>query len=137
MKDLLTIPEFAEAAGKKKQGIYTQIRNENSKLFPYVVTQGSKVLIRREALKDVYGIEQGKSQTSQTQSQISQIESQISQAESQIKSQTSQISQTESQAESQTESQESQTQSQTETGQEQNIIAFLQEQISTDRYARR
>ena len=40
-KELLSVPEFAKAAGVAKQGLYERARNENSKLFPYVVFQGS------------------------------------------------------------------------------------------------
>ena len=124
-KDLLTIPEFAEAAGKKKQGIYEQAKNENSKLRPFVVLQGEKLFIKREALKEVYGIEenesQGDSQGSQAKSQDSQGESQVNQGQSQGNSQVgSQDSQAQSQGDSQAKGQEYT---------EQSMIVFLQRQL--------
>ena len=82
-KELWTIPEFAEAAGKKKQGIYEQAKNEKSKLFPFVVLQGEKLFIKREALKEVYGIEQADSQESKEFSQESKAENQENQFKNQ------------------------------------------------------
>ena len=131
-KDLLTIPEFAEAAGKKKQGIYEQVKNEKSKLAPFVVLQGEKAFIKRQALKEVYGIEQpesqGKSQVSQADSQDF---SQGSQDASQDSQESSQGGSQENQAESQGDSQESQGTSQAagEPKAEQSIIVFLQKQL--------
>ena len=110
-KELFTIPEFAEAAGKKKQGIYEQVKNGNSKLSPFVVLQGGKTYIKREALKEVYGIEQADSQESKEFSQESKAENQ----ENQFNSQDSQA--------------DSQAQSQADRSQAQNIISFLQEQL--------
>ncbi len=115
MKDLLTIPEFVELSGKKKQGIYQQIKNENSRLFEYVVKQGGKTFIKAEALnfykEDSPADSQGESQA---QSQTSQSESK---AESQDSQAASQESKTDSQSQSKTDSQT------------QSIIDFLQEQI--------
>lgn len=131
-KDLLTIPEFAEAAGKKKQGIYQQVKNENSKIFPFVVFKGKTPYIKAEALKEVYGVEQADSQDenqdsqefsqgNQAQSQECKTENQDSQADSQGKNQDSQDF---SQAQSQ-ENQDAQTQAE----QEKSFISFLQEQL--------
>lgn len=134
-KDLLTIPEFAEAAGKKKQGIYEQVKNEKSKLAPFVVLQGEKAFIKRQALKEVYGIEQAESQDSQEISQVSQADSQDFSQGNQDTSQDSQGSSQggsqENQAESQGNSQESQGTSQAagEPKAEQSIIVFLQKQL--------
>ena len=99
-KDLLTIPEFAEAAGKKKQGLYQQVKNENSKIFPYIVFRGKTPYIKIEALKEVYGIEQADSQD----------ENQESQAKSQAQSQENQAAPTQAEQES-------------------SFILFLQEQL--------
>lgn len=124
-KDLLTIPEFAEAAGKKKQGLYQQVKNENSKIFPYIVFRGKTPYIKTEALKEVYGIEQADSQEenqeSQGKSQESKTENQGSQADSQDKNQ-------ESQDFSQAQSQENQA-APTQAEQESSFILFLQEQL--------
>ena len=124
-KDLLTIPEFAEAAGKKKQGLYQQVKNENSKIFPYIVFRGKTPYIKIEALKEVYGIEQADSQDenqeSQAKSQESKTINQESQADSQDKNQ-------ESQAKSQAQSQENQA-APTQAEQESSFILFLQEQL--------
>ena len=131
-KDLLTIPEFAEAAGIKKQGIYQQIKNDNSKIAPFVVFQGEKAFIKREALKEVYGI---KNNDSQDDGQESQVNSQESKGESQGSSQdskaTSQDDGQESQVNSQESKGESQGASQSKEGPEteQSIIVFLQRQL--------
>lgn len=118
-KELFSVPEFAEAAGKKKQGIYEQVKNENSRLFPFVVLQGGKPFIKKEALKEVYGIEKTDSQESKEFSQESKAENQESQFNSQADSQESgQENQADSQA-----------QSQADRSQEQNIVFFLQEQL--------
>ena len=129
MKDLLSVPEFAIAAGKKKQGIYQQVKNENSKIAPYVVYKGKTAYIKKEALKELYGIEQADSQAENQDSQIdfqdSQIENQESQADSQAENQ-------ESQTKSQAQSQEKQAESQgrgTAEEQEKSFILFLQEQL--------
>ena len=132
MKQLYSIPEFAEAAGKKKQGIYQQVKNENSKIFPFVVFKGKTPYIKAEALKEVYGVEQADSQDenqdsqefsqeNQAQSQESKTENQDSQADSQDENQDSQDF---SQAQSQ-ENQDAQTQAE----QEKSFIIFLQEQL--------
>ena len=125
-KELFTIPEFAEAAGKKKQGIYEQVKNGNSRLSPFVVLQGGKTYIKREALKEVYGIEQADSQESKEISQDSQAENQENQFNSQAVSQDSQANSQESSQENQA---DSQAQSQADRSQAQNIISFLQEQL--------
>ena len=121
-KELFTIPEFAEAAGKKKQGIYEQVKNGNSKLSPFVVLQGGKTYIKREALKEVYGIEQADSQESKEVSQESKAENQENQFNSQD-------NQADSQESSQGNQADSQAQSQADRSQAQNIISFLQEQL--------
>ena len=131
-KDLLTIPEFAEAAGKKKQGIYEQVKNEKSKIAPFVVLQGEKAFIKRQALKEVYGIEQAESQDNSQESQAdSQDFSQGNQDASQDNQGSSQGGSQENQAESQDNSQESQGGSQGagEPKPEQSIIVFLQKQL--------
>lgn len=117
-----TIPEFAEVVGIKKQGIYEQVKNSNSKLFPYVVFKGKKAYIKFEALEKVYGIvpterqeEQGDSQDRQGDSQDEQEARQEPQEENQDR-----------QGDSQEPKQDSQGASQ---DQEQGIIEFLQEQI--------
>ena len=124
-KELLTIPEFAEKKKKKKQGIYEQAKNEKSKLFPFVVLQGEKLFIKREALKEVYGIErndsQDNSQESQANSQDNQGQSQGNSQENQVKSQVdSQESQANSQDDSQAKGQEYT---------EKSMIVFLQRQL--------
>ena len=143
MKDLLTIPELAEATGKKKQGLYEQTKNKASKLYPYLVFQGSKAYVRSEALTELYGIDQGetpKSQESQVRSQESKAISQDSQGKSQVSQDDSQGASQESQVpegepsqesqESQAEDQgKSQGESQGEPQQGQDMIAFLQEML--------
>lgn len=125
MKNLLSVPEFAEAAGKKKQGIYQQVKNEKSKIFPYIIFKGKTPYIKAEALKEVYGIEQAESQAenqdNQEKNQESKTENQDSQAGSQAQSQ-------EEQAESQADSQENQA-APIQEGQEKSFILFLQEQL--------
>ena len=120
MKELLTIPEFVELSGKKKQGIYQQIKNENSRLYQFVVKQGNKTFIRAEALQ-YYKAEAPDSQTDSQSGQTSQAESKTIGKESQADSQGSQT-------DSQKKSQDSQTQSQTQS-QDQSIIEFLKQQI--------
>lgn len=136
MKDLLTIPELAEATGKKKQGLYEQTKNKASKLYPYLVFQGSKAYVRSEALTELYGIDQDettKSQGSQVRSQESQGKSQDSQPESQVSQDNSQGASQESQDGDPVKSQESQAEdqpkSQGEPKQGQDMIAFLQEML--------
>ena len=121
-KELFTIPEFADLAGIKKQGIYEQVKNSNSKLFPYVVLKGKKAYIKFEALEKVYGIvpaerqeEQGNSQEGQGTSQDEQGQRQDRQGESQDR-----------QGDSQEPKQERQGASQ---GTDKEIIEFLQEQL--------
>ena len=112
MEDVLfTIPEFANLAGIKKQGIYEQVKNSNSKLFPFVVLKGKKAYIKFEALEKVYGITVKQEQ--ETQGENQEAGNQDRQGESQ-----------EPRQDKQGASQE----------QEQGIIEFLQEQIrSKDR----
>lgn len=121
-KELFTIPEFADLAGIKKQGIYEQVKNSNSKLFPYVVLKGKKAYIKFEALEKVYGIvpaerqeEQGNSQEGQGTSQDKQGQRQDRQEESQDRQGNSQEPKQERQGASQ--------------GTDKEIIEFLQEQL--------
>lgn len=122
VKELFTIPEFADLAGIKKQGIYEQVKNSNSKLFPFVVLKGKKAYIKFEALEKVYGIvpaerqeEQGNSQEGQGISQDEQGQRQEEQEESQDR-----------QGDSQEPKQERQGASQ---GTDKEFIEFLQEQL--------
>lgn len=57
MKELLTIAEFAELVGVSKQALYKQAKSENSKLAPFIETQGKMLFIKASALKEVYGVE--------------------------------------------------------------------------------
>ena len=66
MNDLLTVKEFAEIIEVSTQAIYKQVINENSRLFPYVVQQKGKRYIKKEALKEVYQIEQPEKATETT-----------------------------------------------------------------------
>ena len=84
-KELLTVQEFAEIVGIKKQGIYQQIRNANSKLFPYVVFEGKRAYIKKTALEEVYKKSQGSQAQSQEGSQDSQAQSQDGGQDSQAK----------------------------------------------------
>lgn len=116
MKDLLTIPEFVELSGKKKQGIYEAVKNENSRLFAFVVKQDGKTFIKREAL--------------QFYQEASQADSQDSKANSQEEAADSQDHSQESQGESQADSQDSKAQSQGGQADSQaDFIAFLKGQI--------
>lgn len=121
-KELFTIPEFAEVVGIKKQGIYEQVKNSNSKLFPYVVLKGKKAYIKFEALEKVYGITVKQEQETQGENQDSQGESQ----DSQEQKQEGQAGKQDKQGESQEPRQEKQGASQ---GTEREIIEFLQEQL--------
>ena len=56
-EELLSIAEFAELVGVSKQAIYKQAKSENSKLSPYIVSQGKMLFIKASALKEVYGVE--------------------------------------------------------------------------------
>lgn len=58
MNDLLTIKEFADIVKRSPQGIHKQAANENSRLFPYVVLENGKRMIKREALKEIYQLNQ-------------------------------------------------------------------------------
>lgn len=51
-ENYLSVPEFAKQAGIAKQGIYEQAKNENSKLFPYLVFIGKKIYVSKDALKE-------------------------------------------------------------------------------------
>ena len=66
MDDLLSIIEFAEIVGVKRQGIYKQATNSNSRLYPYVVLKMGKRYIKREALREIYQIEQTKQPEEET-----------------------------------------------------------------------
>ena len=131
-RELYTIPEFAEAAGKKKQGIYQQVKNENSKIFPFVVFKGKTPYIKAEALKEVYGVEkadsQDENQDSQDFSQGNQAHSQESKTKNQDSQADSQDENQDSQGFSQAQSQENQD-TQTQAEQEKSFITFLQEQL--------
>ena len=52
--DLMTIKEFAAAAGVTQQAIYKQVGN---KLQNYVVQVDNRKMLKVQALKEVYGIE--------------------------------------------------------------------------------
>ena len=54
---LLSIAEFAELVGVSKQAIYKQAKSENSKLAPFIVSQGKMLFIKSAAVKEVYGVE--------------------------------------------------------------------------------
>lgn len=54
--ELLSVAEFAEAAGVSKAAIYKRMNNESSRMQPYVVKYGGKTYISPLALKDLYGI---------------------------------------------------------------------------------
>lgn len=126
--DLLSIPEFAKASGKTKQGLYQQVKNSNSKIAPFVIFKGKTPYIQTKALKEVYGIEQTGSKENQPENQEGQDRNQESQSKSQEVNQDSQpINQ-----EGQDKNQDSQDGNQAEkTVEEQGIaiISFLQEQL--------
>lgn len=63
--EFLSIQDFAAIVGLKPQGIYKQASNEKSRLYPYVVYHRGKRYIKKEALKEVYQIEQTEKQTIQ------------------------------------------------------------------------
>lgn len=126
MIDLLSVAEFADKAGKKKQGIYEQVKNKNSRLYPFVVFKEGKYYIKAIALKEVYGLDNFDSQENQVISQESQANSQENSQGNQANSQEEdKVRSQENQGNSQAESQESQVQN----AQEQSIITFLQEQL--------
>lgn len=52
-KELLTIQEFAMAAGKKPQTIYKQL---NNRLKPYVQLVDKQKMLKSSALKEIYNI---------------------------------------------------------------------------------
>lgn len=52
----LTIREFAEKAGIRRQGLYKAYSNPKSKIYPYVRLEGKNVYISQEALTAVYGV---------------------------------------------------------------------------------
>ena len=66
MNELLSITEFAEIVNIKPQGVYKQATNKNSRLFPYVVQQKGKRYIKKQALKDIYQIEQPEKSNDET-----------------------------------------------------------------------
>lgn len=51
--ELLTVQQFADAAGISKQAVYKAINNQ---LKPFVQLVNGKKMLRREALQEVYGI---------------------------------------------------------------------------------
>ncbi len=147
MKELLSVTEFSEAVKKRKQGIYEQTKNPNSRLYPFVVFQDGKPFIKKEAIIELYEsqvrqtesqvgsqVQEGKSQVRQTESQVRQTESQagsqVQEGKSQVEQTESQVRQTKSQAGSQAQegkSQVEQTESQAE--QTADYIKFLKDQI--------
>ena len=54
MSDKLTIAQFAEVVGVSKQAIYKQVKNENSKLYPFIIFDGKTPLIKAEAVEALY-----------------------------------------------------------------------------------
>ena len=54
---LLSIAEFADLVRVSKQALYKQAKSENSKLAPFIVSQGKMLFIKASALKEVYGVE--------------------------------------------------------------------------------
>lgn len=53
-KELLTVQQFADAAGVSKQAIYKAI---NGQLKPFIQIVNGKKMIQRKALSEIYGIE--------------------------------------------------------------------------------
>lgn len=54
---VLSIAQFAEAAGISKQAVYKQLGKENSKIAPYVLKVNGKTVIAISALKDLYEVD--------------------------------------------------------------------------------
>lgn len=54
MEDVLSIAQFAEAVGVSKQAIYKQVKNENSKLYPFIIFDGKTPMIKVEAVEALY-----------------------------------------------------------------------------------
>lgn len=54
MEEVLSIAQFAEAVGVSKQAIYKQVKNENSKLYPFIIFDGKTPLIKVEAVEALY-----------------------------------------------------------------------------------
>jgi hypothetical protein len=54
MEDVLSIAQFAEAVGVSKQAIYKQVKNENSKLYPFIIFDGKTPWIKVEAVEALY-----------------------------------------------------------------------------------
>ncbi len=52
--ELLTVQQFADAAGVSKQAVYKAL---NNKLMPYVQLVDGKKMLLHKALKEVYGVE--------------------------------------------------------------------------------
>lgn len=55
-KKYLTVKEFAEQAGIRRQGLYKAYSNPKSKIYPFVRLEGKNVYISKEALTAVYGV---------------------------------------------------------------------------------
>jgi len=82
VKELVTVKEFAELAGKSKQAIYKQL---NNRLEGYVQVVNNQNMIERRALKDVYGIDPGKIPDPNIQSKLEQTLYDILRAELEAK----------------------------------------------------
>ena len=54
MEEVLSIAQFAEAVGVSKQAIYKQVKNENSKLYPFIIFDGKTPMIKVEAVEALY-----------------------------------------------------------------------------------
>lgn len=54
MQDLLTVQQFADAAGITKQAVYKAL---NNKLKPYVQLVDGKKMLYNKALQEIYGVE--------------------------------------------------------------------------------
>lgn len=54
MNELLTVQQFAEAAGVSKQAVYKAL---NNKLKPYIQLVDGKKMLKNRALREVYGAE--------------------------------------------------------------------------------
>lgn len=63
-----SVHQFAEIVGVSKQAIYKQIRNKNSRLFPYIIYEGKTPMVKGEAITEVYEKVYSGSQPSKPQS---------------------------------------------------------------------
>lgn len=52
--ELLTVQQFADAAGISKQAVYKAL---NNKLMPYVQLVDGKKMLKNKALREIYGVE--------------------------------------------------------------------------------